>query len=196
MSKTTNSSRAPRGHGRAWHPMGGFAYRPGEAIISFAEDPIQVIMGSIILAAIVILFILGGICIWPFMFSRACEGGSFAAGSVFGKMIILGGISGAIGAAVSVYLSWFFEWEDQRRLSFFKIWLIVYTVEMLASLLLMPVMGVDMLQVAQPDGWTNILGMLVHGVMGMLISTVPSFAASFLGFCANRLWFLTHSHLL
>ena len=172
------------------------SYRPRDIIISIWDDPIQTITATVILVLFALLFVLGSICVWPYFLSKAFAEGVFDMSSPFAKMILVGGISGIVGLLISIYLCWFFEWKQEEEFSLVRIWMIIYIVEVVVNFILMPVFGVNMLAVTNPDGWTSILNLLFHSMLGIMMAFVPSFLVALLGYCANLIWYLTHRHLL
>lgn len=169
---------------------------PRDIIISIANNPVQSVMFTVIMTILGIVVVLGGICIWPYLFGEAFAGGGLDLATSFGKFVLLGGISGLLGLAVSIYFCWFYEWDEGLMFSFCRIWVIVYMVEIVANWMLMPILGIDMLAVASADVWSGILSVLLHGILGMLLAVSPSFIATLIGYLINVLWYVTHKHLL
>ena len=170
--------------------------RLGDVLISIAQDPIQCVTAALIFGIVAVMLILGSICVWPYFVSKAFAGGSFDAASPFGKMLVLGGISAGLGLVVAVYLCWFFEWKSAEEFSLRRIWMIIFMAEIVSNFILIPIFGVNLLAVSDPDAWVSILSLLVHGILGIMTALVPSFFAALLGYCANGIWYLTHRHLL
>lgn len=170
--------------------------RPREIIISIANNPDQGVVMVLLLAVFLVVFALGGICIWPYFVSKAFADGALDMQSVFGKAVVIGGISCVIGLLLSIYFSWFYEWDEERRFSFPRVFLIVYAVLMLLNWVLMIIFRMDILGSLKSDAWTGILSVLCHGILGMLMALLPSFLAAIAGYAANLLWYITHKHLL
>lgn len=170
--------------------------RPREVIVSIANNPNQGVAMILLLAAFSVVFVLGGICIWPYFISKAFAEGSLDMQSVFGKAVVIGGISCVIGLLISAYFSWFYEWDEERRFSFPRVFLIVYSVLIFANWLLMIIFHMDILGSLSNDAWTGILSVLCHGILGMLMALLPSLLAAIAGYTANLLWYLTHKHML
>jgi len=171
-------------------------YMPSNLVISIAEDPGRAAAFILLIAIFFLMLLAGGICIWPYLFSCMQQAGGFDSASSIGKLVISSGISGLAGLLFSLYLCWFHEWRDTNDFSFAKIFMLVYMAEVCLSFILIPVMKVDMLGIVDPNGWTQVLGFLFHGMLGALVTMLPSLAAALIGYLLNRLWFLTHGQKL
>ena len=133
-----------------------------------------------------LMLLAGGICLWPYLISCAAEGGFDLASSV-GKLLLTGGIAAAVGALMSIYLNWFHEWFDGNSFSFGKIFMIIYITELVTSFILIPALGTDMLGIQNPNTWTMVLSFLFHGMLGSLLTMVPSLIVAALGYLVNRI---------
>lgn len=167
-----------------------------EVLVSVTDDPLQGIMAGIIVAAVIFLLVLGGLSIWPYIIANAALGGVFAMDSVFDKLALVGLISGTAGVIVAVYLCWFYEWDDIKKVSLIKIWLSIHAIIMLVNYVSMPMLGVELISGENTDVWTGILSLLVHGLLGIVMAVVPGLLISLAGYFVNRTWFITHKHLL
>ena len=173
--------------------ISGFGgYNPSNMVISIAEDPVRCAVLVLLVAIFFLMLLAGGICIWPYLFTCIEQAGGFDAATSLGRMVIAGGISTLVGALYSFYLCWFHEWRDANSFSFTKIFMLVYMVEVVLSFILIPCMQVDLLNVANPNTWTQVLSFLFHGMLGALLTMVPSLLVSLVGFILNRLWCMTH----
>lgn len=177
----------PRGYQSGQGVYGPISY-PRSWIITIMDDPIQGLMVMIVLMILVGAMAIGGVCIWPYFFTSAFSEGSFNAGSSFGKMIISGAVAGGLGLLAAFYLCWIREWQDARNFCLLRIFMIIYVIEMVACFIMIPVMGVDMLEASASGGWINVLRLLFHGMLGMLVPIVPSLLAALLGYAANEIW--------
>ena len=170
-------------------PLGGGlrGYNPSNMFIGFAEDPVRCVVFVLLISLFFLMLLAGGICLWPYLISRAAESGGFDVASPVGKLLLTGGICAVVGGLISIYLCWFHEWVEVNTFSFGKVFMIVYIVEIITGFILIPVLGTDMLGIQNPNTWTMVLSFLFHGLLGALLTMVPSLIAAVLGYLVNRI---------
>jgi len=166
-------------------------YGPRDLIIAMVDDPVKGIVYTVLSVIFVAMLAIGGLCIWPYLVDCLLETEDFFSQPT-GKLMLSGAIAGGISLLQSIYLCWFFEWDDANDFSFIKIWMIVYAAAWIIGFILILVFGANILGISNPNAWTNILGFIFNGVLAALMAVVPSLLSALIGYGMNGLWYLTH----